>query len=122
MQQQKLTVEPVKKETSSFRIGDTVKVYQTVIEGENKRTQIFEGIVIAKKGSGLKETFTVRKISYGIGVERTYPLHSPLIVKIEVVKSSKVRKAKLYYLREKIGKEALLKDKKSFFVAEKKEE
>ncbi|MFH1783556.1 MAG: 50S ribosomal protein L19 [bacterium] len=92
--------------------GDTVKVYAKIIEGENERTQIFEGIVIRKKGSGLNSTFTVRKMSYGIGVERTFPLSSPLIIKIEVVKKGKARRSRLYYLRDRKGKAAQVKEDK----------
>ena len=94
-----------------FRPGDTVKVHVKVVEGESERVQPFEGVVIAKKNSGLTETFTVRKISFGIGVERTFPLHSPRIVKIELIKSGRARRAKLYYLRKLSGKAARLSEK-----------
>ncbi len=87
--------------------GDTVKVHFKIKEGEKERIQIYEGLVIALKGSGLKRTFTVRKISFGVGVERIFPLHSPKIEKIEVVKRGKVRRAKLYYLRDRIGQKAM---------------
>lgn len=92
--------------------GDTVKVYYKLKEGEEKeRVQVFEGVVIRRRGSGSSATFTVRKVSFGVGVERTFPLHSPRIEKIEVVKRAKVRRARLYYLRERAGKAARLKDR-----------
>jgi large subunit ribosomal protein L19 len=93
-----------------FRPGDTIKVYFKIKEGDKERIQPFEGVVIRKRGSGTGATFTVRKISYGVGVERTFPLHSPLIEKIEVLKRGKVRRARLYYLREKVGKKAKVKE------------
>lgn len=93
-----------------FQIGDNVKVHVRIKEGDKSRIQIFEGLVIAKKHSGTKETFTVRKISYGIGVERTFPLHNPNISSIEVIRRNKVRRAKLYYMRELSGKSARLKE------------
>ncbi|HBG37806.1 MAG TPA: 50S ribosomal protein L19, partial [Clostridiaceae bacterium] len=89
-----------------FRPGDTVKVHVKIKEGQRERIQIFEGIVIKRQNGGLRETFTVRRIAYGVGVERTFPVHSPMIAKIEVVRKGKVRRAKLYYLRGKIGKQA----------------
>lgn len=95
----------------AFRPGDTVRVYVKVVEGESERIQPFEGIVIKKRGGGLSETFTVRKTSFGVGIERTFPIHSPRIDKIELIKSGKVRRAKLYYLRELSGKAARLADK-----------
>ena len=91
--------EYLRKDIPEFSPGDTVKVYYRIKEGEKERTQVFEGIVIAKRGGGIRETFTVRKISFGIGIERIFPLHSPKIEKIEVVKKGKVRRAKLYFLR-----------------------
>jgi large subunit ribosomal protein L19 len=92
--------------------GDTVKVYYKLKEGEEKeRVQVFEGVVIRRRGSGNSATFTVRKVSFGVGVERTFPLHSPRIEKIEIVKRAKVRRARLYYLRERAGKAARLKDR-----------
>jgi large subunit ribosomal protein L19 len=97
----------------SFKSGDQIKVHFKVVEGENERIQIFEGIVIRIKGSGLSETFTVRKISFGIGIERIFPLHSPRIDKIEVVKRGKVRRAKLYYLRNLSGKAARISEDSS---------
>jgi large subunit ribosomal protein L19 len=95
-----------KQNAEEFRIGDTVKVHFKIIEGKTERVQVFEGIVIAKKRSGLRKTFTVRKISYGVGVERTFPLHSPKIQKIVRVREGRVRRAKLYYIRGRTGKAA----------------
>lgn len=92
-------------------VGDYVKVHLKVVEGSRKRIQVFEGTVIAMKGSGLKETFTVRRLSYGVGVEKALPLHSPKIEKIEVVRKGKVRRAKLFYLRDRVGKSARVKEK-----------
>lgn len=89
-----------------FRPGDTVRVHVRVVEGERERVQIFEGVVIRRRGSKLSETFTARKISFGVGVERTFPVHSPMISKIEVVTRGHVRRAKLYYLRSRVGKKA----------------
>ncbi len=97
---------------ASFRVGDTVKVHVIIREGDKERVQVFQGDVIAKRGSGLGATFTVRKISFGIGVERILPLHSKMIKKIEVVRHGKVRRAKLYYLRKLKGKAAKLKEKR----------
>jgi large subunit ribosomal protein L19 len=93
-----------------FRAGDTVKVYARVVEGNRSRVQIFQGVVIARQGAGLRETFKVRKISFAVGVERTYPLNSPVIDRIEVVTRGDVRRAKLYYLRELRGKKAKIKE------------
>jgi large subunit ribosomal protein L19 len=90
----------------NFRIGDTVKVHFSIVEGRNERVQVYEGLVIARKNSGLRQTFTVRKMSYGVGVERVFPVHSPRIQRIEVVRRGKVRRAKLYYIRERVGKRA----------------
>ena len=95
-----------------FRPGDTVKVNVRVVEGTRSRIQVFEGVVIARKGGGLRETFTARKISFGVGVERTFPLHSPVIESIEVARRGKVRRAKLYYLRDRVGKAARIKEKR----------
>lgn len=94
----------------SFRIGDTVKVHFKIVEGKTERVQLYEGLVIAKNNGGLRRTFTVRKMSYGVGVERVFPLHSPRIEKIEVSRRGKVRRAKLYYIRERIGKAAKVKE------------
>lgn len=102
----------MKQDIPDFNPGDSVRVHLRVIEGEKERIQVFEGIVIARKGGGIRETFTVRKVSYGIGVERTFPLHSPRIEKIEVVRRGKVRRAKLYYLRQRKGKAARIKEKR----------
>ena len=102
--------ENLKSSVPSFNVGDTVKVSFKVIEGTKERIQAFEGIVIAKKNSGIRETFTVRRISYGSGVERTFPVHSPKIAGITVIKRGKVRRAKLYYLRNLTGKAAKLEE------------
>jgi len=107
----KVTEEGFKKDIPPFRIGDTVRVSMRIKEGDKERFQPFEGIVIARRGSGSRETFTVRKISYGIGVERIFPIHSPLIDKIDVLKEGAVRRAKLYYLRGRKGKSARVKEK-----------
>ena len=96
-----------------FRPGDNVKVHVRVIEGTRSRIQLFEGVVIARQGGGLRETFTVRKISFGVGVERIFPLHSPVVEEIEVTRRGKVRRAKLYYLRERTGKKARIKEKRT---------
>lgn len=93
-----------------FKIGDTVKVHVKIREGERERIQVFEGTVIARKGSGVSSTFTVRRVSYGVGVERVFPVHSPNVAKVEVVRSGKVRRSKLYYLRDRVGKAAKLKE------------
>ena len=107
---QEITQEQLRKDIPSFRPGDTLKVHVKVIEGTRERIQLFEGVVIKRHGGGISETFTVRKISYGVGVERTFPLHSPKIDKIEVARRGKVRRAKLYYLRELRGKAARIKE------------
>ena len=101
----------MKKDAENFSIGDTVKVFFKIVEGTTERIQVFEGIVIAKNNTGIRKTFVVRKISYGVGVERIFPLHSPRIEKIEVVRHGAVRRAKLYYLRDKVGKAARLREK-----------
>lgn len=103
--------EQFKKEIAHFNIGDTVRVHVKVVEGDKERVQVFEGYVIARKGGGIRETFTVRKISYGVGVERIFPLHSPIIKKIQLMKRGDVRRAKLYYIRHKKGKSAKIKEK-----------
>jgi large subunit ribosomal protein L19 len=102
----------LRDDVPEFRSGDTVKVHVRVVEGERERIQVFEGIVIRRRGSQLSETFTVRKISFGIGVERTFPIHSPMISKIEVVTRGDVRRAKLYYLRSRVGKKAKVKERR----------
>ncbi|MDP2211561.1 MAG: 50S ribosomal protein L19 [Candidatus Aquicultor sp.] len=96
----------------SFRAGDTVKVHYKVVEAGRERIQVFQGAVIKKQNGGIRETFTVRKMSFGVGVERTFPMHSPKVAKIEVLSRGKVRRAKLYYIREKIGKKARIKEKR----------
>ena len=102
----------MKKEVADVHIGDTVKVHMRIVEGEKERIQVIEGVVIKMRGSGARKTLTVRKISFGIGVERIFPFHSPRVEKIEIVKRAKVRQAKLYYLRELRGKAARLKELK----------
>jgi large subunit ribosomal protein L19 len=99
------------REVPQFKAGDTVRVHFRVIEGQRRRIQVFEGIVIKRQGAGLRETFTVRKQSFGVGVERTFPVHSPKIEKIEIVAVGDVNRAKLYYLREKVGKKARVREK-----------
>jgi large subunit ribosomal protein L19 len=96
----------------AFRAGDTVKVHVKVVEGNRSRVQVFQGVVIRRQGGGLQETFTVRKVSFGVGVERTFPLHTPIVDKVEVVTRGDVRRAKLYYLRELRGKAAKIKEKR----------
>ena len=103
----------LREDIPAFRSGDTVKVHVKVIEGNRSRIQVFQGVVIARRGHGVSETFTVRKISFGVGVERTFPLHAPTIDKIEVVVKGDVRRAKLYYLRERNGKAAKIKEHRS---------
>lgn len=105
------TNEQLKTEVPEFNVGDTVKVYQRIVEGQRVRTQIFEGTVIARKNGGISETFTVRRVSYGVGTEKTFPIHSPNVQQVEVVRRGKVRRAKLYYLRDKVGKNAKVKEK-----------
>ncbi len=100
-----------KKEIPDFKVGDTVRVHVKVKEGDRERLQPFEGVVIARRGGGLRETFMVRKISFGVGVERIFPLHSPVVESIELIKRGDVRRAKLFYLRKKKGKEAKIKEK-----------
>ena len=101
----------MKNEKFDFRTGDTIKVFTKVIEGDSERVQVFDGVLMGRRGSGISESFTVRKISYGVGVERVFPVHSPRIDKIELVKTGKVRRAKIYYLRELSGKSARLEEK-----------
>ncbi|MBE0429245.1 MAG: 50S ribosomal protein L19 [Thermoleophilia bacterium] len=109
---ERIEKQQLKKGIPQFKAGDTVKVHFQVIEGTRKRIQVFQGIVIKRQGEGVRETFTVRKHSFGVGVERTFPLHSPKIEKIEVVSVGDVRRAKLYYLRGKVGKRAKVREKK----------
>ena len=96
--------------TTQFKVGDTVKVYFKIIEGKTERIQVYEGIVLCIKNAGVRKTFTVRKESYGVGVERVFPVNSPRIVKVEIVRAGKVRRSKLYYLRDKIGKDKKVKE------------
>lgn len=100
----------IKRKLPKFTPGDTVRVHVKILEGEKERIQVYEGVVIGRRGSGLSETFEVRRMSHGIGIERIFPLHSPKIEKVEVIKEGKVRRAKLYYLREKFGKEAKIEE------------
>ncbi len=108
---QQLERAQLRQDVPRFKAGDTVRVHFQVIEGQRRRVQVFEGIVIKRQGAGARETFTVRKQSFGFGVERTFPLHSPKIERIEVVSIGDVRRAKLYYLREKVGKKARVREK-----------
>ena len=105
-----IEAEQLKKEVEDFNVGDTVKVYAKVKEGNRERTQVFEGTVLKRQNGGARETFTVRKFSNGIGVEKTWPLHSPSVEKIEVIRHGKVRRAKLNYLRDRVGKAAKVKE------------
>ncbi|MCW2631805.1 MAG: rplS [Pseudonocardia sp.] len=107
-----LDAQSLRDDIPNFRSGDTLKVHVKVIEGTRSRVQIFQGVVIARQGAGVRETFTVRKISFGVGVERTFPVHSPNIDRIEVVTRGDVRRAKLYYLRDRRGKAAKIKEKR----------
>ena len=100
----------IKSEVPSFEIGDTVKVHVKIKEGDKSRIQVFEGTVIAKKHGGISETFTVRRVAHGCGIERVFPLHSPVVDKVEVIRRGKVRRAKLYYLRDRVGKAAKVKE------------
>ena len=106
-----LNKEALQKETTNVQVGDTIRVHVKVKEGSRERIQVFEGTVIAKKHGGIHETFTVRRISYGVGVEKVFPLYSPVIEKVETVRRGKVRRAKLYYLRDRVGKAAKVKEK-----------
>lgn len=106
--------EQLRNDLPQFNVGDTVKVHLKIKEGKRERIQIFEGTVIKRQNGGVGETFTVRKISYGVGVEKTLPLHSPKIEKIEIVREGRVRRAKLNYLRDRLGKSAKVKEKKKF--------
>ena len=102
----------MKTDVPDFRAGDTLKVHVRVIEGNKSRVQVFQGVVIRRSGGGVRETFTVRKVSYGVGVERTFPVHSPVIEQIDVVTRGDVRRAKLYYLRDRRGKAAKIKERR----------
>ena len=101
----------VKTEIPQFEVGDTIRIDVNIREGDRERIQVFEGTVIARKGSGISETFTVRRVSYGVGVEKVFPLYSPAIEKVETIRRGKVRRAKLYYLRDRVGKAAKVKEK-----------
>jgi len=105
-----IEAEQMKENAENFNVGDTVKVFFKIIEGTTERVQVFEGLVIAKNNSGIRRSFVVRKISYGVGVERIFPLHSPRIEKITVVRRGRVRRAKLYYIRDRVGKSAKVKE------------
>jgi len=106
-----LTNDQIRTDLPEFNIGDTIKVHVKIKEGDKERIQVFEGTVIAKKHGGIQQTFTVRRLSYGVGVERTFPVNSPKIDKIDVVRRGKVRRAKLYYLRDRVGKATRVKEK-----------
>ena len=106
-----LTADMLKKDAPEILIASTVKVHVRIKEGEKERIQVFEGTVIAKNNSGIAETFTVRRVSYGVGVERVFPVHSPNVAKVELVRKGKIRRAKLYYLRDRVGKAAKVKER-----------
>ena len=108
-----LDADSLRDDIPGFRPGDTVKVHVRVIEGNRSRIQVFQGVVIRRQGGGVRETFTVRKVSFGVGVERTFPVHSPVLAKIEIVSRGDVRRAKLYYLRDRVGKAAKIKEKRT---------
>ena len=112
-----LDAQSVRTDIPDFRAGDTLKVYARVVEGNRSRIQIFQGVVIRRQGAGLRETFTVRKVSFGVGVERTYPINSPQLDRVEVVTRGAVRRAKLYYLRDLRGKAAKIKERREKPVA-----
>ena len=101
----------LKAEVPEIKVGSTVRVHVKIREGERERIQVFEGTIIAMKGSGISSTFTVRRVSYGVGVERVFPVHSPNVAKVEVIRNGKVRRSKLYYLRDRVGKSAKVKEK-----------
>ncbi|MEM9033238.1 MAG: 50S ribosomal protein L19 [Actinomycetota bacterium] len=107
-----LDAKSLRDDVPEFASGDSLKVHVKVVEGNRQRVQVFQGVVIARRGSGVTESFTVRKVSFGVGVERTFPLHSPIVDKIEVVSRGDVRRAKLYYLRDRVGKAARIKEKR----------
>ena len=106
--------ESLRDDIPDFAPGDEVKVHVRVVEGNKERVQVFQGNVIGRQGGGLQETYTVRKLSYGVGVERTFPMHAPTVAKLEVVKRGDVRRAKLYYLRDRVGKSAKIREKRDF--------
>ena len=105
-----LTNEQLKENVPVINVGDTIRVHNKIKEGSRERIQIFEGTVIAKNGGGISETFTVRRVSYGVGVEKTFPVHSPNVDKVEIIRVGKVRRAKLYYLRDRVGKSSKVKE------------
>ena len=105
-----IAADSIKENRNQFEIGDTVRVHVNIREGERERVQMFEGTVIAKRGSGVSETFTVRRVSYGVGVERVFPVNSPNVKGVDVVRNGKIRRAKLYYLRDRVGKAAKVKE------------
>ncbi|WP_314191047.1 50S ribosomal protein L19 [uncultured Arthrobacter sp.] len=107
----------LRTDVPEFRAGDTLKVHVNIIEGKNSRVQVFQGFVLGRQGDGIRETFTVRKVSFGVGVERTFPVHSPIIEKIELITKGDVRRAKLYYMRALRGKAAKIKEKRDFSTA-----
>jgi large subunit ribosomal protein L19 len=107
----------LRTDVPEFRAGDTIKVHVNIIEGKNSRVQVFQGFVLGRQGDGVRETFTVRKVSFGVGVERTFPVHSPILDKIELVSKGDVRRAKLYYMRNLRGKAAKIKEKRDFQTA-----
>lgn len=109
---EKITASQLRDDIPEFRAGDTVRVHALIVEGKRERVQMFEGVVVKRHGSGISATYTVRKISNGVGVERTFPLHSPRVEKIDVIRHGKVRRAKLYYLRERNGKSARIAEKR----------
>ena len=105
-----ISSDSVKQEIPAFEVGDTVRIGVNIREGDKERVQMFEGTVIARKGSGISETFTVRRVSYGVGIERVFPIHSPNVKEVKVIRRGKVRRAKLYYLRDRVGKAAKVKE------------
>ena len=105
-----IAADSVKTEIPAFEVGDTIRIGVNIREGDKERVQSFEGTVIARKGNGVSETFTVRRVSYGVGVERVFPLHSPNVKSVEVIRRGRVRRAKLYYLRDRVGKAATVKE------------
>lgn len=108
---QAIEAEQLRDNIPDFKVGDTVKVFVKVVEGTRERLQAFEGTVIARRNGSSRETFTVRRISYGVGVEKTFPIHSPNVVKVDVIRTGKVRRAKLFYLRDRVGKSAKVKER-----------
>ena len=108
---QAFTNEQLKKELPEVNVGDTIRVHNKIKEGTRERIQLFEGTVIAKHGGGISETFTVRRVAYGVGVEKTFPIHSPNVEKVDIIRHGKVRRAKLYYLRDRVGKASKVKER-----------